>query len=228
MNALFVIFLFLLGLGVFLYIEYRKNITKEAAKKQQSEDIPAPPETDGRVLQLTEFTTQRAEAPAQARPLHTDDCLTPEQEKQAIVLDPDGVPNIKFKTWRNRLVPSVPEGIVNPKSRSLYKYGIYIFNVRGTSYHEQEVKKADTNPGSPARLVREPQNEYDPNAIAIYDEQGMGPLGYVNKLNAKRLAPKLDAGEDLVAFFTRSGDEEYESLTTQVAVMTKALAEQIL
>lgn len=147
--ALFVIFLFLFGLGIFLYIEYRKNLTKEAAKKQQSEDTPAPPEMDDHVLQIMKLTTQRAEASRQARPLHTDDCLTPEQEQQAIVLDPDGVPNIRFKTWRNRLVPSVPQGIVNPKSRSLYKYGIYIFNVRGTSYHEQEVKKADTHPRFP-------------------------------------------------------------------------------
>lgn len=47
------------------------------------------------------------------------------------------------------------------------------------------------------RLVREPDNQYDPNAIAVYLPERLyegKQLGYLGRESAAVLAPKLDAG----------------------------------
>jgi hypothetical protein len=72
------------------------------------------------------------------------------------------------------------------------------------SYHERAVRQAALSPGTTLRLVREPDNKFDPNAIAVRTAVGAESLGYVNKQNAARLARRLDIGESLVAI-TLSG-----------------------
>ena len=127
--------------------------------------------------------------------LYTRECLPREREKQVITVDEDGVPNFRFKKWKEQLVPWVPEGVINPSSPSLYKYDVFIFDVRGRTYYEEANRLAKFKIGESVILKREPWNEYDTNAIAVYDANGIGPVGHVNKLNAKRLAPRLAAGE---------------------------------
>lgn len=46
----------------------------------------------------------------------------------------------------------------------------------------------------PAVLLRDPDNPYDANAIAV-DVPAVGPIGHVPRALAARLAPHLDAGE---------------------------------
>lgn len=47
--------------------------------------------------------------------------------------------------------------------------------------------------GSPLELRREPENPYDPNAVAVFF--GALRIGFLRKEIARRLAPKFDAGE---------------------------------
>lgn len=47
--------------------------------------------------------------------------------------------------------------------------------------------------GEELQLRRECWNQYDRNAIAVYDGRG-NQLGYISKELAKDLAPKMDAG----------------------------------
>ena len=82
------------------------------------------------------------------------------------------------------------------------------FMVRGYTHktldgsrHRAELYEMLT-PGEPLKLVREPQNEFDPNAILIY--QAAGPLenadlGYVPRTLAETLAPTIDGGAQLQA-----------------------------
>ncbi|MCI1902032.1 MAG: HIRAN domain-containing protein [Bifidobacteriaceae bacterium] len=235
--TVFVIIAFLVILGIVLYGEYQKDLDRkrqlveeDKERERQRASYRAKQETEPPTPSPTarKFITRKVSAPPVERPLYAEDCLTSEQEKQAIHVTNKGVPNIEFKTWQNRLVPTVPEGIVNPHSRSLYKFGIFIFDVHGVYYHEQAAREATNLPGESAKLVREPNNPHDPNAIAIYDTNEVVPLGYVNKQNAKRLAPRLDAGEDFVAFFTAVGDKANEDFYSQVVVMNRKLAEEIL
>ena len=49
-------------------------------------------------------------------------------------------------------------------------------------------------------LVREPNNAFDPNAIRV-TVAGVIHLGYLPRDVAKELAPLMDAGRQLMAFF---------------------------
>lgn len=49
------------------------------------------------------------------------------------------------------------------------------------------------------RLVREPENPHDPNAIRV--EVAGKYLGHIPKDKAKELAPQMDAGKNLFALF---------------------------
>jgi hypothetical protein len=50
-------------------------------------------------------------------------------------------------------------------------------------------------------LRREPGNPFDPNAIEIVTEGGV-KLGYVPRIAARDLAPRLDGGEGIAAEIT--------------------------
>lgn len=43
------------------------------------------------------------------------------------------------------------------------------------------------------KLMREPNNHYDPNAIAVF--KNSDKVGYLSRVLAKNMAPKLDNGD---------------------------------
>jgi len=73
--------------------------------------------------------------------------------------------------------------------------------VVGISYrpgsHDHLLQKAE---GDCLQLVREPENEYDENAIAVYD--GEFKLGFIPREDAKQVAPVMDSGAVLEATIT--------------------------
>lgn len=101
-----------------------------------------------------------------------------------------------------RLCEDITGLLIGPTDRRLFKAGIYSYNVRGEHYHRSACRRADLRPGRPLRLLREPDNKHDPNAIAVQSPQGE-TLGYVSKGHAKRLAKLMDAGLELHAVSTR-------------------------
>jgi hypothetical protein len=56
---------------------------------------------------------------------------------------------------------------------------IHVVPVAGVSYRLDEVQAEGFAPGRRLALVPEPENEHDPNAIAIWDEDGRVQAGYV-------------------------------------------------
>ncbi|MDP9405386.1 MAG: HIRAN domain-containing protein [Actinomycetota bacterium] len=93
--------------------------------------------------------------------------------------------------------------LVGPTDRRLQRAGIFVSQLRGEAYHEQDCRRGDFAPGSPVKLVREPSNPHDPNAVAIYDSSGRHHAAYVNKQKARSLARLLDAGQELAAISIR-------------------------
>jgi hypothetical protein len=78
---------------------------------------------------------------------------------------------------RDRLLFVTPDGWVNPKSRTAHRYGLHSFQLRGTSHCAAALRTGRFTPGAPVRLVREPDNPHDPNAIAVYAETGRNKVG---------------------------------------------------
>ena len=65
----------------------------------------------------------------------------------------------------------------------------------GVTFEGRQEVLATLKEDTPLRLVREPENEYDPNAIAIEAEVGeWKPVGYIAMLKNQTLANEMDAG----------------------------------
>jgi hypothetical protein len=159
--------------------------------------------------------------------IHRSEYLSPADEARHVVVGDDGLPNLRLVRERGQLVLMVPHGMVNPRSTALYRLGIYTFRARGASYHEDAVAAASLTPGTALRLVREPENEFDPNAIALYAVQGSAPIGYVNRLNAARIAKVLDASTNLVAITVSGGPKGSVGDPVGVLVTTPVLLEHL-
>ena len=76
-------------------------------------------------------------------------------------------------------------------------HGLESIQVVGEQYHKGALQSAAFTPGRPLRLVREPDNPSDTNAVAVYDAEGTLHVGYLPKEDTTRIAKKLDAGKDL-------------------------------
>lgn len=149
--------------------------------------------------------------------------LTSDQEHAVLEPGPDGLPDARLQRVRDRLLVVTAAGWVNPKSRTAYRFGLHSFQIRGTSYHAAALKAGRFTPGAAVRLVREPDNVHDPSAIAVYAQTGRSQVGYVPASQAKRLAPLLDSGVDLVAVSTRGAGAGTGGTVPQILVCERRL-----
>jgi single-stranded-DNA-specific exonuclease len=69
------------------------------------------------------------------------------------------------------------------------------FNTKivGVTFEGRQDVIAGLQPGAELELVRQPQNAFDPNAVAVHF--GRLQIGFVKKAIAARIAPNMDAGE---------------------------------
>lgn len=172
----------------------------------------------------------KAETAARARSMGyvaRAEFMDAETEARALEPGPDGLPAARLTRERDRLLVTTRLGWVNPKSRTSWRYGLHSFALRGTGHYAAAVKAGRFTPGSPVRLVREPENEYDSNAIAVYAERGRNVAGYVPKGQAKRLAKMIDAGTDLVAVSVRGSGAGSDSVAPVVLVCERRLYEHL-
>jgi HIRAN domain len=66
---------------------------------------------------------------------------------------------------------------------------IRVVKVAGVSYRLDELQDAAFAPGRRLALVAEPDNEHDPNAIGVWDEERRVQGGYVPAEVARELEP---------------------------------------
>lgn len=93
--------------------------------------------------------------------------------------------------------------LIAPKNRYLPNVGVYVSQVRGEKYYADGCRAGNFAPGVPVSLVREPDNTYDKNAVAVFDEAGLHRGGYIDKTRARKLARLIDAEEPLSAISLR-------------------------
>jgi HIRAN domain-containing protein len=78
---------------------------------------------------------------------------------------------------------------------------ILVLPVAGVSFRPEAVAHASFDPGARLALVREPDNEHDPNAIAVWNDARTLQAGYVPRDVAGKLA-----GDELAVSLWRAGD----------------------
>ena len=172
----------------------------------------------------------RAESAARARVVGvvaTAEYMDPETEGRALAPTASGLPDARLEREQDRLLVTTSLGWVNPRSRTAYRAGLHSFALAGASHHQAAVKAGRFTPGSAVRLVREPDNPHDANAIAVYAGTGRRLAGYVPKGHARRLAALLDAGTDLVAVTVRGCAAGSDSVTPHVLVCERRLYEHL-
>jgi HIRAN domain-containing protein len=82
--------------------------------------------------------------------------------------------------------------------------GLRVVGVAGAGRHHAEaVAAADVAPGRPLTLRRDPDNAYDPSAIAVDPAAGGEQVGWVPREIAAEVAPALDAGDPWSAIVLR-------------------------
>ena len=80
--------------------------------------------------------------------------------------------------------------------------GLQVATVAGAARHHADALERDAAaPGRPLELRRDPDNEHDPNAIAVL--AGGAQVGWVPRELAAELAPELDAGSPWSALVLR-------------------------
>jgi hypothetical protein len=73
--------------------------------------------------------------------------------------------------------------------------GLRVAGVAGAGRHHADALVSEAlAPGRPLRLLRDPDNPHDPNAIRVYPDAGGDQVGWVPRGLAEEVAPELDAG----------------------------------
>ena len=73
--------------------------------------------------------------------------------------------------------------------------------VAGVSYRAEALPDESFDPGRRLALVREPENEHDPNAVAIWNEARSLQVGYV----PRDVAPDLQGDEQAMSLWRVDG-----------------------
>jgi hypothetical protein len=73
--------------------------------------------------------------------------------------------------------------------------------VAGVSFRAEDVRDGSFDPGARLSLVREPENEHDPNAVAVWNEERTLQAGYI----PRDVAPEL-AGDEVAVSLWRAGE----------------------
>ncbi|WP_186324506.1 HIRAN domain-containing protein [Microbacterium paludicola] len=109
-------------------------------------------------------------------------------------MDERGLPNLRVVEFRGEwwLSETSTGRLVNAGAMVLRRLGIWSVRVRGEQHAAGDLRIG------PARLVREPDNAFDANAVAVYQD-GVR-CGYWNKGAARSLAKLLDGGLRLSAY----------------------------
>jgi hypothetical protein len=78
---------------------------------------------------------------------------------------------------------------------------LHVVPVAGVSYRAEALPDSSFDPGRRLVLVREPENEHDPNAVAIWNEERTLQVGYV----PRELAAELHGDEQAVSLWRVDG-----------------------
>ena len=78
---------------------------------------------------------------------------------------------------------------------------VHVVPVAGVSYRADALPDESFDPGRRLALVREPENEHDPNAVAIWNEAHTLQIGYV----PREVAPELTGDEQAVSLWRVDG-----------------------
>jgi hypothetical protein len=131
--------------------------------------------------------------------------VPPASAKRQLVAGADGRPPLRLVPSNNGLDLALPDGeLVDYKILALRHFQIFAFRLVGMGFYEDPNEPFKFRNGQRVQAVREPDNEHDVNAVAIYTGRPAKKIGYVNKQRASWVAKLLDAGQELDGIIIQS------------------------
>ena len=117
--------------------------------------------------------------------------------------------------------------IVDPETgrfvaRDALPDGLLVASVAGAFRYAEALGSDAAAPGGPLRLRREPDNEFDENAIAV-DLPGGEQLGYVPRDLAARLAGEVDAWTAVILRESRPSPRDARSGLTMLLARAESV-----
>ncbi|MEC5200273.1 hypothetical protein RCH21_002516 [Arthrobacter sp. PL16] len=131
----------------------------------------------------------------------------------------EGHPPLRLVTSTNGLEISTEDGrLLDYQTPALRHVGLFAFRARGTSFYSDLEPESRFRTGQRVGLLREPDNEHDPHAVALTTGRPPVTFGYVNKQRAKWVAELLDGGEDLDALVLQAKSSPRVLIATRGAL----------
>ena len=78
---------------------------------------------------------------------------------------------------------------------------VRVIPVAGVSFRPEALEDPSFEPGLPLTLVPEPENEHDPNAVGVWNEERTLQAGYV----PREVAPELKGDEQAISLWRVEG-----------------------
>ena len=79
------------------------------------------------------------------------------------------------------------------------------FKIAGVKYHQYKTILDDIVEGDSLMIVPEPENKFDPNAVALYYDNGskQAMLGYIPKILSSEISALIEIGKQLNCIVTQ-------------------------
>lgn len=185
--------------------------------RQRAEEITAQTQA------AAERASRPSQPPAPSPPLVTRrDYVLKDDEARFLDRDAAGRPNLHLRDDGDRLhlwSPVDGGALVNPRGHGIRRHlGLVTSTPRGTDHYPYSYSAADLRRGRLVKLVREPNNKYDPNAVAMQAIDGVSPFGYVARGHAKPLSKRMLAGEKVIGVSLRGPGARDNSETSQILI----------
>lgn len=171
------------------------------------ERVRTEPEARSRPPAVRNYEAEKAKARAvgQSVKSYRAGYVPPEAAKSELVAGSDGMPPLRLVRSGNGLDLALPDGqLVDYKILALRHFQIFAFRVVGMHFYEDPNKPFKFRNGQRVQASREPDNEYDANAVAITTGRPAQKIGYVNKQRVAWVAKLLDAGQELDGIIIQS------------------------
>ncbi len=97
----------------------------------------------------------------------------------------------------------------------------FIFDIAGFRHHLNNIE--DLKGGDPVRLVADPTNKHDSNAVCVVRD-GERRLGFINRLQAERVLEWMHANAIRTEIFRLNGRPQYPRLFILVRIQPSRLA----
>lgn len=173
------------------------------------------------------WTSSSSTAPR--RPTHRARRLGPESEAPAFEPRPHS-PHAYRLEYRNERADVFGRGFVvvrNEDGRALgwrtlpKREGLRSHNVVGERYRPDQLQSPKFAPGSALKLVREPDNPHDSNAVAVWDAEETLHVGYLPRDEVGPVAKMLDRGEELRCYsLWEQTDDEGRRTQVRILILT--------